>query len=276
MRDRIEKEIVVNAGPERVWAALTDYREFGTWFRVRLEGPFAVGQVTRGVIVEPGYEGMAFWVIAAAMETPSRFAFDWPCQPDARPEDAGQPGATARLEFRLEPVGQGTRVQLRKADLPAWRRDWRWPSSATMTEVGRSRWAGSRPMSMASPLVARQAAVFAALGDATRLHLVAQLDRAPSLSISTLAEGVRLTRQAVAKHLKVLEDAGIVVPAKIGREQRYAVRPAALAEADAYLRPWRKNGTGRWHGCRPMSRTMAVRRSGEAGNDGRAVTRLSL
>ena len=39
---------------------LTDYREFGTWFRVRLEGPFAVGQVTRGVIAEPGYEGMAF------------------------------------------------------------------------------------------------------------------------------------------------------------------------------------------------------------------------
>ena len=90
-------------------------------------------------------------------------------------------------------------------------------------------------MSMVRATDANRAAVFAALGDATRLHLIGQLDRAPSLSVSTLAEGVQMTRQAVAKHLKVLEDAGIVVPSKIGREQCYAVRPTALAEAGAYL-----------------------------------------
>ncbi len=57
---RIEKAIELGAPVSRVWRALTDYREFGTWFRVRLEGPFVPGQATRGQITYPGYEHIRF------------------------------------------------------------------------------------------------------------------------------------------------------------------------------------------------------------------------
>ena len=50
MNDRIEQVIDIRAPVARVWRALTDYREFGSWFRVRLEGPFAAGEVARGQI----------------------------------------------------------------------------------------------------------------------------------------------------------------------------------------------------------------------------------
>ena len=56
MIDRIEKTIEIKAPVSRVWRALTDHREFGAWFRVRLEGPFVPGQVSRGQITYPGYE----------------------------------------------------------------------------------------------------------------------------------------------------------------------------------------------------------------------------
>ena len=50
MQDRIEKDIELKAPVERVWRALTDHEEFGEWFRVKLEGPFVVGDVSRGQI----------------------------------------------------------------------------------------------------------------------------------------------------------------------------------------------------------------------------------
>ena len=48
MADRIEKRIELKAPVARVWRALTDYREFGEWFRVKIEGPFVPGEVSRG------------------------------------------------------------------------------------------------------------------------------------------------------------------------------------------------------------------------------------
>src|SRR5262252_1155348 len=56
MNDRIEKRIELKAPISRVWRAVTDYREFGEWFRVKLDGPFVPGQVSRGQITYPGYE----------------------------------------------------------------------------------------------------------------------------------------------------------------------------------------------------------------------------
>ena len=50
MKDYIEKRIELKAPVSRVWRALTDYREFGEWFRVKLDGPFVAGQVSRGQI----------------------------------------------------------------------------------------------------------------------------------------------------------------------------------------------------------------------------------
>src|ERR1700674_3555543 len=56
MNSVIEKRIELKAPVSRVWRALTDYREFGEWFRVKLDGPFAPGQLSRGRITYPGYE----------------------------------------------------------------------------------------------------------------------------------------------------------------------------------------------------------------------------
>jgi DNA-binding transcriptional ArsR family regulator len=79
------------------------------------------------------------------------------------------------------------------------------------------------------------APVFAALGDETRLSLVGRLSSGPPQSISRLARGSRLTRQAITKHLLVLERAGVVHSLRVGREQQFAFRPAPLKDAQDYL-----------------------------------------
>jgi len=80
-----------------------------------------------------------------------------------------------------------------------------------------------------------RASIFAALGDATRLALLATLVGGSSRSISQLAQGSHLTRQAISKHLRVLEQVGIVASQRVGRESRYQLRPEPLNEAQAYL-----------------------------------------
>ena len=55
-QDRIEKIVELAAPVSRVWRAITDHNEFGEWFRVRLDGPFQIGEATTGNITYPGYE----------------------------------------------------------------------------------------------------------------------------------------------------------------------------------------------------------------------------
>ena len=57
--DQIEKQIELKAPVSRVWRALTDYREFGEWFRVKLESPFIVGKASRGQPPDPGFDADA-------------------------------------------------------------------------------------------------------------------------------------------------------------------------------------------------------------------------
>jgi len=80
-----------------------------------------------------------------------------------------------------------------------------------------------------------QARVFAALGDGIRLELIARLSRCEDRSISQLADGLQVTRQAVTKHLRVLEDASIVKSRRIGRESRFAIQKQTLDHAQDYL-----------------------------------------
>jgi DNA-binding transcriptional ArsR family regulator len=79
------------------------------------------------------------------------------------------------------------------------------------------------------------APVFAALGDETRLKLVTKLCRGKPYSISQLTEGSRLTRQAITKHLRVLEGAGIVHSVRAGRESLFELDPEPIAEVREYL-----------------------------------------
>ena len=83
--------------------------------------------------------------------------------------------------------------------------------------------------------LSRQAPVFAALGDGTRLKLVALLCAGGALSITQLTAATDLSRQGVTKHLHVLADAGLVRDLKIGRERRWQLEPARLDEARAAL-----------------------------------------
>ena len=80
-----------------------------------------------------------------------------------------------------------------------------------------------------------RASVFAALGDETRLGLLAKLTTGEPQSISRLTAGTRLTRQAVTKHLRVLEGAGVVRANRVGRESRFALDPRPIVDAQTYL-----------------------------------------
>jgi DNA-binding transcriptional ArsR family regulator len=79
------------------------------------------------------------------------------------------------------------------------------------------------------------APIFAALGDRTRLSLLAKLGDGQARSITRLAADTRLTRQAISKHLRVLENARLVKSGRVGRETRFAVRPESVLAARDYL-----------------------------------------
>jgi DNA-binding transcriptional ArsR family regulator len=82
---------------------------------------------------------------------------------------------------------------------------------------------------------AARAAVLAALGDETRLALVARLAGGEMWSIAELTVGSGVTRQAVTKHLRVLERVGIVRSVRSGREALFALDPGPVREVSAYL-----------------------------------------
>lgn len=77
--------------------------------------------------------------------------------------------------------------------------------------------------------------VFAALGDGTRLSLVAKLCAGQPRSITQLTEGSKLTRQAITKHLRVLESAGIVHSMRAGRESLFEFDPEPIVDVREYL-----------------------------------------
>ena len=72
---------------------------------------------------------------------------------------------------------------------------------------------------------------FAALGDETRLSLVMKLGRGSPLSIAELAEGTPMTRQAITKHLRILEVAGVVRAEKRGRESQFHMLPRSIEQS---------------------------------------------
>lgn len=82
---------------------------------------------------------------------------------------------------------------------------------------------------------ASPAPLFAALGDRTRLKLLLRLSGGGTRSIASLSVGAGITRQAIAKHLRVLEEAGFVTSRREGRESRYALRPDAVRDARDFL-----------------------------------------
>jgi uncharacterized protein YndB with AHSA1/START domain len=110
---RIEKRIELKAPVARVWRALTDYRDFGAWFGVKLDGPFVVGQVSRGWITHPGYEHVKWEAVVQKMEHERLFSFTWPHarsldKAHYSPDYTGAPRTL--VEFTLETTPAGTRL----------------------------------------------------------------------------------------------------------------------------------------------------------------------
>jgi len=125
MSNSIERSVQLKAPIERVWRAVTDHREFGQWFRVALDGPFIVGELTTGHITHKGYEHVRWTVRTVAIEEPNRFAFTWhPYAIDPAKDYSDEPPTL--IEFLLEPRDGGTHLKIVESGfdrIPADRRD---------------------------------------------------------------------------------------------------------------------------------------------------------
>jgi uncharacterized protein YndB with AHSA1/START domain len=107
MNDRMEKRIELKAPVSRVWRALTDYREFGEWSRVKLDGPFVPGQISCGQITYPGYEHLKWEAVVQSIEPEHLFSFTWhPYAVDPKIDYSNE--ASTLVEFRLEKITSGT------------------------------------------------------------------------------------------------------------------------------------------------------------------------
>lgn len=142
--DRIEKKVVLKAPRERVWQAISDARQFGAWFGMRLDGQFEAGRLIKGRIsptkVDPevakmqeAFDGAPCDLLVETIEPMRRFAFRWHPYPlDESPGDES-PGdsqdfiaePTTLVTFELEEVPQGTHLTITESGfdrLPAERR----------------------------------------------------------------------------------------------------------------------------------------------------------
>lgn len=144
--DRIEKQIVLRASPSRVWDAISDAEEFGSWFGVRLRGGFAPGRTVTGIFDAELDEGAivahqkrmgltpskvrmpepnAVFCTVERVEPETYFSFRWiPYGIDAEADPDNEP--TTLVEFTLEPVPEGTRVTIVESGfdrVPAHRRE---------------------------------------------------------------------------------------------------------------------------------------------------------
>jgi uncharacterized protein YndB with AHSA1/START domain len=124
--DRIERSVVINAPRERVWRALSNAEEFGTWFGARLAGQaFTPGQRARGQITYPGYEHLTFDVLVERVEPQDLLSFRWhPAAIDAAVDYSSE--ASTLVTFTLaDAPGQGTLLKVVESgfdQLPAERR----------------------------------------------------------------------------------------------------------------------------------------------------------
>jgi len=198
--------------------------------------------VARLRITYPGYEHLTFDVVIERLEPKRVLAWRWHPNPVEPSQDySNEP--TTLVTFELEDAADGTRLTLTEWGfdaLPAERRaeafrgndeGWtrRWTTSSSTLK------APPRADSADSSNLSNTASVFDALGDETRLRLVARLGADGPLSIACLTRGTAVTRQAVTKHLVVLADAGLARGMRQGREQLWQLQPESLSSAKRYL-----------------------------------------
>ena len=128
MENTIEKHVELKAPIARVWRALTDYREFGEWFRVALDGPFIPGQISRGQILHPGYEHIVWEAMIEKMEPERLFSFTWAqvrYHDKARYSPDYSKAPRTLVEFRLQPTPAGTLLTVAESGFESVPAEWR-------------------------------------------------------------------------------------------------------------------------------------------------------
>jgi len=123
--DRIERTLVLRAPKGRVWRAITTPEEFGTWFKVKLEGTtFVAGRTTIGKITHPGFENLTMEMHVERIDPEDFFSYRWhPYAIDPKVDYSNEP--TTLVEFRLEEVPSGTMLTIVESGfdkIPAERR----------------------------------------------------------------------------------------------------------------------------------------------------------
>ena len=123
--DRIERTLVLRAPKGRVWRAITTPEEFGTWFKVKLEGTtFIAGRTTIGKITHPGFENLTMEMHVERIDPEDFFSYRWhPYAIDPKVDYSNEP--TTLVEFRLEEVPSGTMLTIVESGfdkIPAERR----------------------------------------------------------------------------------------------------------------------------------------------------------
>jgi uncharacterized protein YndB with AHSA1/START domain len=109
--DRIEKKVQLAAPRSRVWRAISDSKQFGEWFRVKLEEQFAEGKTVRGAILHKGYENARMELRIERIEPERYFSYRWhPYAIDPKVDYSGEP--TTLVEFLLEEANGGTALTI--------------------------------------------------------------------------------------------------------------------------------------------------------------------
>lgn len=107
--DRIEKTVIVKAPRSRVWQAISDAKQFGEWFKVKLDSEFKAGTTINGTITYPGYEGLTLEMVVERIEPERFFSYRWhPGDPKA--DYSAEP--MTLVEFTLEDAGAHTRLTI--------------------------------------------------------------------------------------------------------------------------------------------------------------------
>ena len=226
--DRIERTVEIAHPPARVWAALTTAEGLGAWF-----GNEATIDLRPGGSARMSWtNGFTVDMRVERVEEPTVFGFTW--QIYGLPED--DPRRTY-VEFTLEPVGSGTRLTVVEsgfAQLPADA----YPHGVRRQHQGLGERAGrAGQLPRCAPDVESIAEqVFTALADPTRRAILAALAAEGPATATDLAGRLPITRQAIAKHLALLAEAGLVT-AEPGerRRVRYRLRSAPMQAAQQFL-----------------------------------------